>query len=72
MATPVKETLIDDAEPLVADPVGATGGEIFVRVTLSVAFPSEVTVAVELSGFVFVITTRYFLPLSPIAKVPVV
>ena len=65
-------TLIDEAEPLVAEPVGVVGGLMLVRVTVRVALPSDVTVAVELSGFVFNTMTRYFFPLSPIAKAAVV
>ena len=65
-------TLIDEAEPLVAEPVGVAGVPKFVTVTVRVAFPSEVTLAVELSGFVLTTTTRYFLPLSLILREPVV
>ena len=55
-----------------AEPVGASGVPRFTRVTVKVAFPSDVTDAVELSGLVFKTTTRYFFPLSAIASASVV
>ena len=72
MATPDSVTLIEVAEPLVAEPVGAFGVPKLVRVTVKVAIPSEVTLAVELSGFVFKIMTRNFFPESLIFSAEVV
>ena len=70
--TPVNEMVRETAEPATATPVGATGVPRVVCETVIVAIPSEVTVAVVLSDLVFKIITRYFFPLSPPDKVPVV
>ena len=66
----MSETLIDVAEPVVAEPVGASGVPRVVRVTVRVAALEYAVVVVPF--LLLVAPILYCLALSPITKVAVV